>query len=132
MIIGIGIDIVDIRRIKNIVKKYNKKFINRCFTSTEINQITNKSNQISLYARKYAAKEACSKALGTGLTQGIFWRDISVENNNFGKPFIKLTGNALKRLNKLSNKKIGLSVSISDEKIYAIANVIIFENNENI
>ena len=130
MIVGIGIDIVDVKRINNIINEYGEKFKKKCFTKIEIERSENKSNIVNSYAKRYAAKEACAKALGTGLARGVFWKDISVENNFFGKPSIILTGNALKRLNQLSVNKCSIVVSLSDEKDYAIANVIIFESNE--
>ena len=130
MILGIGNDIIDINRIKNTINRYGNKFINRCFTKKEILRSKQKINSVNSYAKRFAAKEACAKALGTGLARGVFWKDISIENNIYGKPFIKLTGNALKRLKQLSNKQCSIEVSLSDEKDYAIANVIIFENNE--
>ncbi len=131
MIIGIGNDIIDIRRIENTISKYGRKFKYRCFTEIEIQRSEKRLNKINSYAKRYAAKEACAKALGTGIARGIFWKDISVENNIFGKPSIKLFGNALKRLNQLSKKNCSIAISLSDEKVYAIANVIIYENNEN-
>ena len=127
MIIGIGTDIVDIRRIKKTINKYGEKFKKRCFLIDEINRSENKFNTINSYAKRYAAKEACSKALGTGLAKGIFWKDIEVTNNNNGKPLIILHNNAIALINKLTNKDYGIEVSLSDEKNYAIANVIIFE-----
>ena len=131
MILGIGTDIVDVRRISNIIDKYGMKFKKKCFDTIEIEKSENRFSTINSYAKRYAAKEACSKALGTGLAKGIFWKDISVKNNELGKPTIILKGNALKRFNHLSNKKCSIVVSLSDEKDYAIANVIIFENNED-
>ena len=101
MIIGIGNDIIDIRRIDNVMNKYGLKFKNRCFTDIEINRSDSVLNSINSYAKRYAAKEACAKALGTGLARGIKWKDISVENDPYGKPLIKLSGNAIKRLNQL-------------------------------
>ena len=130
MIVGIGIDIIDVRRIHNIIKKYGEKFKKKCFTKIEIIKSENKSNIVNSYAKRYAAKEALAKALGTGLANGVFWQDISVENDIFGKPSIKLTGTALKKFNHLSHNKGSIVVSLSDEKNYAIANVIIFERNE--
>ena len=130
MIVGIGIDIIDVRRIYNIINKYGEKFKKKCFTKIEIARSENKSNIINSYAKRYAAKEALAKALGTGLANGVFWKDISVENDIFGKPSIKLTGTALKKFNHLSHNKGSIVVSLSDEKNYAIANVIIFERNE--
>ena len=125
MVVGLGIDIIDNRRIESIIEKFGYKFKNRCFTQIEINFSEKKYNPINSYAKRYAAKEACAKALGTGLARGIFWKDIEVENNILGKPQIKLYGAALKRLKQLSNKICLIEVSLSDEKYYSIANVII-------
>ena len=130
MIIGIGNDIIDIKRIKNTINRYGKKFINRCFTKVEIQRSEKGLNTINSYAKRYAAKEACAKALGTGIARGVYWKDISIENNIYGKPSIKLFGNALKKLNQLSKNNCSIAISLSDEKDYAIANVIIYENNE--
>ena len=130
MIVGIGTDIIDVRRVENIISNYGRKFKKRCFTKNEIQRSENKINTVNSYAKRYAAKEACAKALGTGIARGIFWKDISVENNIFGKPSIVLTGKALKKSNQLSINKCSIVVSLSDEKNYAIANVIIFESNE--
>jgi len=129
MIIGIGSDILEIRRIENVLNKFGNKFKKRCFSKNEINRSEKKYSPLNSYAKRYAAKEACAKALGTGLARGVYWKDIVVENNIYGKPFIHLTGAALKRLNKISNKKCLIEVSLSDEKKYAIANVIIFEKS---
>ena len=131
MIVGIGSDIIDVRRVENIIKIYGKKFKNRCFTKNEIQRSEKRINIVNSYAKRYAAKEACAKALGTGIARGVLWKEISVENNMYGQPSIKLTGNALKRLNQLSINNCLIEVSLSDEKDYAIANVIIFEANEN-
>ena len=130
MIVGIGSDIIDVRRVENIINIYGKKFKNRCFTKNEIQRSEKRINNVNSYAKRYAAKEACAKALGIGLARDVSWKNISVKNNIFGKPSIILTGKALKRLNQLSVKKCSIVVSLSDEKKYAIANVIIFESNE--
>ena len=130
MIVGMGTDIVDVRRINNIINKYGKKFKKKCFTKIEIEKSEKRSNSVNSYAKRYAAKEACAKALGTGLASGVFWKDISVENNILGKPFIQLTGKALDRFNQLSHNKCSILVSLSDEKKYAIANVIIFKSKD--
>jgi holo-[acyl-carrier protein] synthase len=127
MIISNGIDIIDIRRIKKTIVKYNHKFKKRCFHSGEINRSESRIKSIESYAKRYAAKEACAKALGTGLARGVFWKDIEVQNNKFGKPIIKLHNKALKFLKSLNkNNECSISVSLSDEKNYAIANVIIY------
>ena len=128
MIYGNGIDIIDIKRIRRVIKKYGNRFKKRCFSDNEIERSDKRLNSVESYAKRYAAKEACAKALGTGLARGVFWKDIEVENNQYGKPLIKLHGKAkeiFKNMNKNSNKKI--EVSLSDEKKYAIANVIIYD-----
>ena len=130
MIIGIGIDIIDIRRIEKIIIKYGDRFIQKCFLQTEIQRSENRSNDIQSYAKRYAAKEACAKALGTGLAKGVYWKDIEVSNNNLVKPILTLHNKAAKILNQISYKNTRIEVSLSDEKNYAISNVIIF--NEKI
>ena len=130
MIIGIGTDIIDTRRIKNAINRYGERFKKRCFSNNEITRSENRFNTINSYAKRYAAKEACSKALGTGLAKGIFWKDVEVVNDKYGKPFINLHNNALKKINKITKKDYNIEVSLSDEKNYAIANVIIFINEK--
>ena len=128
MIYGNGIDIIDINRIRRVIEIYGNKFKKRCFSISEIERSERRLNSVESYAKRYAAKEACAKALGTGLARGVFWKDIEVENNQYGKPFIKLHGNAkeiFKNMNKTSNTQI--EVSLTDEKIYAIANVTIYD-----
>ena len=128
MIHGIGIDIIDINRIRKVIKKYGNRFTKRCFSIYEIERSEKRLNSTESYAKRYAAKEACAKALGTGLARGVFWKDIEVENDLYGKPYIKLHGRAekiFKSINKKSNTHI--EVSLSDEKNYAIANVIIYD-----
>ena len=129
MIIGTGIDIIDTRRIDKVLRNFGKKFINRCFVYNEIQTSNFVKNKINFFAKRYAAKEACAKALGTGLARGVFWKDIEVYNNKYGKPQIKLHNNALKFFKNLSkNKDLSIELSLTDEKKYAIANVIIYEN----
>jgi len=127
VIISNGIDIIDIRRIKKTIDKYNFRFKNKCFHPGEINKSESRLKSVESYAKRYAAKEACAKALGTGLARGIFWKDIEVQNDKFGKPKIKLHNNALKFLKKMiKSQDCSIEVSLSDEKKYAIANVIIY------
>ena len=128
MIYGNGIDIIDIKRIRKVIYKYGNRFKKRCFSIAEIERSENRLNSVESYAKRYAAKEACAKALGTGLARGVFWKDIEVENNQYGKPFIKLHGKAkdiFRNMDKVSDAKI--EVSLSDEKKYAIANVTIYD-----
>ena len=131
MIISNGIDIIDIRRIKKTIDKYNLRFKKRCFHLGEINKSEARLKSVESYAKRYAAKEACAKALGTGLARGVFWKDIEVQNDKYGKPQIKLHNHALKFLKKLTkNNDCSIEVSLSDEKNYAIANVIIYGKEE--
>jgi len=126
MIYGIGTDIIDINRIKSVLNKYGDKFKYKCFHQNEISWSNSKLKSAESFAKRYAAKEACAKALGTGLARGVFWKDIEVINNKYGKPFIRLHNNALNFLNKKINKNAKIELSLSDEIDFAIANVIIF------
>ena len=130
MIVGIGSDIVNIKRIEKTINKFGKKFINRCFSRVEILRSEKRANKAASYAKRFAANEAFSKALGTGFSQGVFWKDISVENNNLGKPVLKLNGNAKKILKQLvpKNKKPLVNITITDENQIAYAMVIISFN----
>ena len=128
MIFGNGIDIIDNNRIRKVIEKYGNRFKKKCFSISEIAKSEKRLNSVEFFAKRYAAKEACAKALGTGLARGVFWKDIEVDNNQYGKPFIKLHGKAkeiFKNMNKSSNTQI--EVSLSDEKKYAIANVTIYD-----
>ena len=125
MIHGIGIDIIDIRRIKRVIEKYGERFKKRCFHQDEINKSELRKNSVESYAKRYAAKEACAKALGTGLARGVFWKDIEVRNNKFGKPYIILHNKAKNYLITPGNKKYKINLSLSDERYFAIANVTI-------
>ena len=131
MILTNGIDIIDIRRIKKTLDKFGDKFKKRCFSHNEIIRSENKIKSSESYAKRYAAKEACAKALGTGLARGVFWKDIEVFNDRYGKPKIKLHNKALKFLRKI-NKELNCTIelSLTDEANYAIANVIIYEKNK--
>ncbi len=127
MIIGTGIDICDISRIENTLKLYGKKFKNRCFTENEINKCDNVKNNAACYAKRFASKEAVSKALGTGISKGVYWKHIEINNMKTGKPRVILSGNAKKILKKMTpiNKKNNISITITDEKGIAQALVII-------
>ena len=130
MIVGIGIDIIDIRRIEKTIIKYGDKFIKKCFLLAEIQRSENRKNNIQSYAKIYSAKEACSKALGTGLARGVYWKDIELRNNKFGKPMLILHNKAIKILKQISSNNTRIEVSLSDEKNYAISNVIIFNDEK--
>ena len=122
-IYGIGSDIVDINRIKNALRK--KDFKKKIFSSSEIKNIEIKVNHISGYAKRFAAKEAFSKALGTGISGGIAFKDISIKNENNGRPFIELFGKTKSIVKKIIKKKYKIFLTMSDEKKYAMAMVVI-------
>jgi len=120
---GIGSDIVDINRIKKALK--NKNFKKKIFSKNEIKTLDMKKNNFSGYAKRFAAKEAFSKAIGTGVSSGISFKDISVHNDNKGKPYIKLLSKTESIARKIIKKKFKIFLTISDEKKYALAMVVI-------
>jgi holo-[acyl-carrier protein] synthase len=127
MILGVGSDLIDIRRIEKTLGRYGDKFIERCFTETERAKSDRRQNRAASYAKRYAAKEACAKALGTGFRRGVFWRDLGVVNLPSGKPTMLLTGGALKRLQELTppGMRAQIELTITDEPPLAQALVII-------
>ena len=127
MILGIGMDICEISRVSKVLNKYGKRFEDRCFTELEKKKCRGVLNKSSCYAKRFAAKEATSKALGTGINQGISWRQIEVANLKSGKPTIKLYGNAKKKIDSMlpKNTASNILLTITDEKEYAQAFVII-------
>ena len=102
MILGIGSDLTDIRRIEATLARYGERFLNRCFTETERRKALRRNIAGPTLARRFAAKEACAKALGTGLRRGVFWRDMGVVNLPSGQPTFRLTGGAAERLSALT------------------------------
>ena len=121
---GIGVDIVDSNRFKKIIK--NNKIINRLFNQIEVKKCQKLFNKANYYAKRFAAKEAFSKAIGTGISNGIKFNEIVVTNNKFGKPYITLLGNTKKMINKnFKKRKFDIFLSLSDEKKIAIAMVIV-------
>jgi len=126
-ILGIGVDIVSNLRIKKSIKK--NSFINRVFSKSEIYQSKKTKNKSNYFSKRFAAKEAFMKALGTGFRYNVNFKDISVINNKEGKPELKITNNIKKLLiNRLKVKKFNLFISLSDEKNYSIAFVVIQKN----
>jgi len=125
-IFGLGTDIVNIKRLEKILKKKNNAFKIRIFSKNEILYCDKKNNPYPFYAKRYAAKEAFSKALGTGIRKGVNFKDIEISNNNHGKPYIKLKGETaifLKR--KIKNRRYSIYLSLSDDLPWAQATVII-------
>jgi holo-[acyl-carrier protein] synthase len=133
MIIGIGNDLIDIRRIERTLERFGDRFINRIYTDVEQKKSEGRANRAASYAKRFAAKEACSKALGTGFRKGVFWRDMGVVNLKGGKPTIVLTGGAAKRLAELTpdGMEAQIDVSLTDEPPLAEASVIISAVQKN-
>jgi holo-[acyl-carrier protein] synthase len=130
MILGIGNDIIDIRRIENSLERYGDRFVQRIFTEIEQAKSDRRANRAASYAKRFAAKEACSKALGTGIHQGVFWRDMGVVNLPSGKPTMKLTGGAMLRLQAMTPPGMvaQIDLTITDDFPQAQAIVIISAN----
>jgi holo-[acyl-carrier protein] synthase len=127
MILGIGSDIVDVRRIERVIERHGERFLGRIFTEAERVKAERRRTKMETYAKRFAAKEACAKALGTGFRAGVFWRDMGVINLPSGKPTMKLTGGALARLKAITpaGHEAVIEVSITDEGPLAQALVII-------
>ena len=127
MILGLGSNLVDIRRIEQTIERFGERFLDRIFTAAERRRCEHRADRAASYARRFAAKEACSKALGTGFRDGVFWRDVGVVNLPSGQPAIQLTGGALLRLAQITPPGMAsrLDVSLTDEPPMAQAVVII-------
>ena len=127
MIIGIGNDLIDIRRVEKTLERHKERFTNRIFTEVEQAKSDKRLNRAASYAKRFAAKEACSKALGTGLSRGVFWRDMGVVNLPGGKPTLALTGGAAKRLAEITpdGHEPDIHLTITDDFPLAQAIVII-------
>ena len=125
-IFGIGTDIVNIKRMDNSLKKYGLSFKKKIFSKLEISYCEKKKNSSAFYAKRFAAKEALSKALGTGIRKGINFKDIEILNDIFGKPSIKLKGSTANYLKKkIKNKKYFIYLSLSDDTPWAQATVVV-------
>src|SRR6266513_742341 len=127
MIIGIGSDLIDIRRIEQTIDRYGERFLERIFTRVERAKSDKRAQRAASYAKRFAAKEACAKALGTGLRRGVFWRDMGVVNMRGGKPTLSLTGGALARLQEITpaGMTAQIDLTLTDEYPLAQAMVII-------
>jgi holo-[acyl-carrier protein] synthase len=127
MIVGIGSDLIDIRRVAATLDRFGERFIERVFTQIERERSERRNQRAASYAKRFAAKEACAKALGTGLSRGVFWRDMGVVNMRGGKPTMALTGGAAERLQQLMPKdhRALIHITITDDHPLAQAFVII-------
>jgi len=127
MILGLGSDMADVRRIAKVIERHGERFLDRIFTETERTRAERRKNRIETYAKRFAAKEACAKALGTGIRQGVWWRDMGVVNLPSGRPTMRLTGGALRRLQAITppGHEARIDLTISDEGSLAQALVVI-------
>lgn len=127
MIIGIGSDLIDIRRVEKTLERFGERFVERIFTDVERRKSEARRMRAASYAKRFAAKEACSKALGTGLRRGVFWRDMGVVNLRGGQPTMALTGGALVRLTEITPEGMEpvIHLTITDDHPLAQAFVII-------
>jgi holo-[acyl-carrier protein] synthase len=127
MILGIGSDLCDMRRIEETLDRFGERFIARCFTDVEQRRSERRAGRAASYAKRFAAKEACAKALGTGIRAGVFWRDMGVVNLPSGQPTMRLTGGAAERLAKITppGREAFIHLTITDEEPIAQAFVVI-------
>ena len=130
MIIGIGSDITDVRRIAKVLDRHGERFIDRIFTPIERAKAEKRRNRVETYAKRFAAKEACAIALGTGLRAGVWWRDMGVVNLPSGRPTLELTGGARRRLDAITpaGYEARIDLTITDEGPMAHAFVVISAN----
>jgi holo-[acyl-carrier protein] synthase len=127
MILGIGTDLVDIRRIAKVIERHGDRFLERVFTETERARAARKARAVETYAKRFAAKEACAKALGTGIRSGVWWRDMGVVNLPSRRPTLRLTGGALARLGAITppGYEARIDLALADEWPIAQAFVVI-------
>ncbi|MDB5650534.1 MAG: holo-acyl-carrier-protein synthase [Hyphomicrobiales bacterium] len=127
MILGMGSDLCDIRRVEETLERFGPRFLARCFTPIEQAKSEGRAQRAASYAKRFAAKEACAKALGTGMSDGVFWRDMGVVNLPSGRPTIQLTGGAAVRLAELTpaGHEAVIHLTITDEFPTAMAHVLI-------
>ena len=125
MIIGLGSDLIDIRRIEKTLERFGPRFVDRLFTDVEKAKSEGRKNRAASYAKRFAAKEACAKALGTGLRANVFWRDMGVINLRSGKPTMALTGGALARLQKITPHGMTAQIDLTITDDFPLAQAIV-------
>src|SRR6266852_8055050 len=125
MIIGLGSDLIDIRRVEKTLDRYGPRFVERIFTDVEQRKSDGRATRAASYAKRFAAKEACAKALGTGLRRGVFWRDMGVVNQRGGKPTLALTGGALARLQEITPAGMSPQIDLTLTDEYPLAQAIV-------
>ena len=125
MILGLGNDIIDIRRIEKTLERYGERFLARVFTATERAKFDARAGRAASYAKRFAAKEACAKALGTGFRKGVFWRDMGVVNLRSGRPTMMLTGGAAEQLKRITPQGLEPRVDLSLTDDFPLAQAIV-------
>jgi holo-[acyl-carrier protein] synthase len=125
MILGIGSDLIDIRRIEQTLERFGARFVARLFTETEQRKSDGRRNRAASYAKRFAAKEACSKALGTGFRKSVYWRDMGVVNLRSGKPTMALTGGAAARLKEITPDGMHAQIDLSITDDFPLAQAIV-------
>jgi holo-[acyl-carrier protein] synthase len=127
MILGVGSDLIDIRRIERAIERFGERFLNRIFTPAERQRSERRADRVASYAKRFAAKEACAKALGTGFRRGVYWRDLGVVNMPSGRPTLVLTGGANQRLKEMipAGMNARIDLTLTDEPPLAQALVVI-------
>lgn len=125
MILGIGTDLCDIRRIEKTLARFGERFLDRLYSDNERAKAFRRPNPAGSLAQSFAAKEACAKALGTGFRNGVFWRDMVVANHPSGQPFMQITGGALRRLNELTPPGMRTAVHVTQSDEYPMANAVV-------
>ena len=125
MVIGLGNDLIDIRRIEKTLDRFGARFINRLYTEAEEQRSERKANRAASYAKRFAAKEACAKALGTGFRKGVYWRDMGVANLPSGKPAMVLTGGALRQLQLITPKGCRAQIDLTLTDDFPLAQAIV-------
>ena len=135
MIIGLGEDLVEISRIQKLIDHQGDRFLSKCFTPTEIElskKHTSEDRKTSYFSKRFAAKEACLKAIGTGMREGISWQDMDIRNDDLGRPILKVSGGVAEKLEKLTPSKLkpAIHITLSDEAGLAKATVILEAINE--
>ena len=125
MIIGLGNDLIDIRRLERTLDRYGERFLDRVFTEAERRKSDGRSARAASYAKRFAAKEACAKALGTGFRQGVFWRDMGVVNLPSGRPTLELTGGAARALASITPEGHGTRIDLTITDDFPIAQAIV-------
>jgi holo-[acyl-carrier protein] synthase len=130
MILGLGNDVIDIRRIEATIERYGERFLKRVFTDTERAKSDRRANRAASYAKRFAAKEACAKALGTGFSRGVFWRDMGVVNLRSGRPTMVLSGGAAAQLDRITPRGVAARIDVTLSDDFPLAQAVVLISGE--